>query len=360
MKSPSTSAEKAINTESSTDVAAATPVARSLVRHKWWILGAGLAGGLGLAAMASVQPPSYTASALLLVEPSARTVLDFETVVTDLTSDRVGLETQVGLMTAPPTLAAAAERLVAAGEAGGRSTADVADALASRISARSEGKGNILRLTLTAEDPALAAAWVNAVSDQFLADQIARKREGIEEARTALAARVAELAGEAQAADKAAADFRTTQADAEGSDEFYLDRIATLEDKLVEARANEAMAGTYPEARQRVALLEDALKEVRAGYARFQQTEVVLAPLQDEAAAARHILGEMRERLSEVAEQARFATADTVVLAAATPPQQPSSPARGLLAVMGAATFGLLAALLAVAFDQMSRPGARR
>lgn len=349
--------EKEESSESTRDAMVPTPVMRSLARYKWWILAAGLAGGLGLGAVAAYRPPSYTASALLLVEPSARNVLGFEAVTTDLSTEVVGLETQTGLLTSPPTLVGAAERLAAL-ETKGRTSAEIADILAHRLVARSEGKGNILRVTLTAQDPAFAAAAVNAVADQFIAGQVQRKRTEIAQARDALAGRVTELEDAARGAERAVRDFRQTRFEAEESDAFYLERIAALEKQIVEMESELPVRAVRDY--QRIVFFQDVLKAVRADYERFQDAELALKPLEANVAAAQQILGKMRGRFQEVAEQATFVVPDTVVVSAATPPTKPSSPSRELLGLIGFATFSMLAALSAVAIDQMRDGGADR
>lgn len=363
-------------------------------RNKWWIVLLSLAGAAAFAYLGSHVPPQYTADGLLLVEPKAKTVLGFESVTSSLSSELVGLDTQIGLLTAPPALEAAAGRL---GHQIAPNGGDLRKAIVHGLAVRGEGKGNLIRISFSSPSPEFSANVVNAVAEQFIAAQIERKQDEIREVKDSLRTRVNELYRQVQLADQAVAAYRQDHPDVSGSDQFYLGQMAQFTYSLMEAEAElqvkdaqirrahgagraeengggralsmptigigpvnvppESAQGRDPR-RARAAFLTAALDEVRLAYSRYQSAQFGLQPLIQQADSARQFYDEMRGRLQEIEEDERFVDADTEIVSRAVPPAVSSTPGWELLAVLGLIISGFFGVLLALLVEQVRRRNA--
>lgn len=242
-----------------------------LWRRKWLILLVSLIGATVGWAFGKQRVPVYTASALIVVDPREDRVLNIEKVVGRLPVDEKIVATEMGVITAHANLRRTVEELglvadpefnpllreerlqwpgldprllieralsllprdwlVAIGvaaeptswpreaEVADRSVEDlVAAALAERVRVLNDGVSYLIRLEVSAEDPAKAAQITNHLAEVYIDGQRRSKLGATGRASSFLEERLQALRAEVEKAERAVASFRAEQGllDAQG------------------------------------------------------------------------------------------------------------------------------------------------
>lgn len=209
------------------------------------LLGGGLAGFIGYS-----RVPTYTAQAMVVIEPKESRIVDVEAVAAGLGGDASAIETQVKILSSPEYLTRLADRLyrsgqpdvveepppqgplarlvammpedwlIATGLAEEPRTLDPeAQALlerekrvaqiASRLKVKQEGRSLVLSINYTLPDPQQAARVANALADLYIDEQVREKLGQTKQATGWLEVRVAELKRELEEAEQVAERFRS-------------------------------------------------------------------------------------------------------------------------------------------------------
>lgn len=184
-----------------------------LTRQLRLILAIVLVTTAAAAAAIFTMPPSYTATALLQVDPSGKNLLEPEAPASPLgDSARIDGDVEIlrsdhillALLNRDPTILAPAEPAALAriaialgfiSPSPDTASADLAEQLAalrSAVSIQRRGNTYLIAITARSSQPATAAKLANSLADTFVADQLTAKIAATLRARDILEARVAE------------------------------------------------------------------------------------------------------------------------------------------------------------------------
>lgn len=186
-----------------------------LVHRRRWLLLAGLLlGALGGVGFVALTPPTYTAQALLIIEPdrgapsatvaSASDTLDSASVdsqVQILASRSLAREAiaQLGLK-ADPDLASPAE--------GDGPEGDLVGRFLDRLDVKREGKSHVIRIAYRSGSPVRAAEVANKLAELYMVGQLSRKFDASRRQSGWLQERLAALKGQLEAAEAELERFR--------------------------------------------------------------------------------------------------------------------------------------------------------
>lgn len=279
-----------------------------LRRRAWLVLLCTLAVPAMAFAWTQRQDEKYEAHAKVLLEPAG-----FEQSLAspvdgpDATGEAAGdsLATDVGVA-ALETIAARTESSLAA-----RGTPTT---VKGKVEASSDGEANVIQITATGTDPALAATISNAYAAQFVSFRRAAARRRIRAARRTLRARLA-VEGRRRRAQITALTRQRRRA---------LSRLGAM--------GLEARSGS------RAQILDDRAGELRDRIAELRQRD-----------------DQQRERVASLVTLERLQTGNARVVDPAEAPTEPSSPEPVRNIVAGISLGLLLGALLAVLFEAIDR-----
>ena len=162
----------------------------------------------------------------------------------------------------------------------------VRDGVQSVVSVEIVGRSRVLEVTATSEDPELAAAIANTLSELYLVDQLEAKFEATRRAADWLNERVAELRGQVEASERAVEDYRRRHGLIQGKDTTVTEQqITEINTQLILARTKTAEAG---------ARLRQIRSLVRSEDGVDSAAEVLASPL----------IQRLRERETDVARRA--------------------------------------------------------
>ncbi len=190
----------------------------SLLRRQFRLIALTVLIGIAAAGIvAFALTPVYTASALILVDPSSKNLLDPEAQMTSASADNARIDSEVEILRSENILLKVieAEGLLADDEFGvslglrdrllsflrlAAPTLPTGDAalnqtlskLAGAISAQRRGLTYLIALQARSEDPAKAAALANATARVYIEDQLASKVSSVMTSRDILQARIVE------------------------------------------------------------------------------------------------------------------------------------------------------------------------
>jgi len=324
-----------------------------VLRRRKWLIAAVCCVGTGIAAAIGVQlTPTYTAKALVMLEPRESQVLDVKAVLSGLSPDDAVIATQVGLLQSrtflgrimndlklfddpefnvalrqqgaatgafaglpepvanllsylpsewliatglakeqQPTLESEAPRL-------GRETA--VSNFVKGLAVGNEAGSYLISVAFTSEDPAKSARVANRIAETYVADQLSNKLSATGKASGFLEERLGPLKEEVRRAEEAVAQFRAKNGllDAQGVT-LGDQELSSLNAELISARADlaakEAKLGLVRELRTRRQAL-DALSDVASSPVitnlRNQEAELL-----SQEAELRSLYGEKHPRI---------------------------------------------------------------
>ncbi|WMT86757.1 Wzz/FepE/Etk N-terminal domain-containing protein [Pelagibacterium sp. 26DY04] len=188
----------------------------NLLRRRFGLILVTLAACLGLAGLAILAlTPTFTASALVLVDASRSTLLDPETQRTNAATDTARVDSEVEILRSDAVLldVIAREGLLADPEFGVRlglreqfmaflrlgatdlpegeaALRSVLDRFRDAVSVQRRGATYLISVDVRSQDPQKAAQLANAVAEAYIADQTLAKIEGVLAANEVLRARL--------------------------------------------------------------------------------------------------------------------------------------------------------------------------
>ncbi|AWN36553.1 GumC family protein [Methylobacterium radiodurans] len=258
--------------------------ARRFLARRWWLIaGVALLCVVTAGIVLSLVPKTYTATAILIVDPRTQKVAQSEVVLGGIGSDAAAVESQVEILESS-TLA---KRVVAelgldrAGELSETSAIERAAAglrgllglatpapsaaeqrervlqrFGERLRVRRRGLTYVLEIAYSSGSAETAAQVANALAGAYLADQQRQKQEAARNAAGMLGGRLDELRARARDTERAVSTFKNQNGIVDlGSAQTLLDReIAEQSQQLTQAQARGAEAGArYAQARRATA-----------------------------------------------------------------------------------------------------------
>ena len=238
-----------------------------------------------LAAIVVFQVPlRYSAQANILVGAPRADVMDIKDVLDGLGSDQAAVESEMRVLTSralaskvsdeldlatvpefnaelrPPSLVSRINPIgwlseewrnaLKGGPAGGteedrlqRQRSAVVSAFQDAVSVEVVGRSRVLAVTATSQDPKLAAALANTLSDAYLEDQLEAKFEATKMATAWLNDRVADLRNAVESSEGAVEDYRRQHGIVESKDATVVEQqISEINTQLILARTQSAAA----------------------------------------------------------------------------------------------------------------------
>lgn len=247
-----------------------------LRREKWSILGLVIISLMFAFLHLQRVPPVYTSSAQVLLDTRQERVLNNEQVVSNLTASNYVLAGEVELIRSNLLMGKVVDRLELvdhpdfdprippepgyvglivdgvrtllsqpAPEAAPLTDAEVRARTISRLQAAVTvsqiGISYAIRVTARAESPELAAQIANAITDQYVRDQLEAKRDATVRATGWLEERVAELSRQLEEADAAVVAFRTAMTTELGGDAEATEQLlADLNSRYIATRVEQS------------------------------------------------------------------------------------------------------------------------
>ena len=332
-------------TQDGVDVSA---LIRPLWRGRWWVCFSVLTA-LGIAALylSFFAQPTYRATAVVVLEPNQRQILDLADPATGLSGDMTEVNSERAVFRARSVLGRVVDGLELTKDPafhrvnrshqsfpflrGSDSTPNeaqlrdhVISALRDTVRVTNLRNSFVFEITASAGDPDSAAKIADAVVSAYLADRLSAKRATLEQADHWLSDRVNTLQRELTQAEVAVAKFSTST-------------------DLVSVEALNIMERQAKELRERITQQEQALKLAERGQSQLgalraseaalveriaQQNRdlVTLKQLTQEVEATRALYTHVLTRMKENKTQLGMQRADGRVLSSAVVPTQPAAP----------------------------------
>ncbi len=268
----------------SSDAIVDLAAARQFLGRRWrMIAGVALLCVVASALVLSLIPKSYTATAILIVDPRTQKVTQSDAVLGGIGSDAAAVESQVeilesstlakrvvaelgldrgGELTEPSAIEHATESLrglfgLAHREPSAAEQRErVLQRFSERLRVRRRGLTYVLEIAYSSGSAETAAQVGNALADAYLADQKRQKLDAARSASGLLGARLDDLRGRARDTERAVSTFKNQNGIVDlGAAQTLLDReIAEQSQQLTQAQARGAEAGArYAQARRAMA-----------------------------------------------------------------------------------------------------------
>jgi capsular exopolysaccharide synthesis family protein len=234
----------------------------------------------GLATLIGLQADkTYTATALVMVQPQEARIVDFEQVAQGLSPDAATIETQIKFIQSYDNLARTADllnltsdaalALPRAGLAGALAAAGgllpdkwliaagLADApevaadpeeitrravtsLRAGLKVVQSGNSHVLAISYTAQDPGRAAHFANGIAEAYVQGQLGDKLVATQGAREWLTQRVEEMRQVLLASERAVAEYRAVHGlEAPGGSDLHAQEIVALSTEFIDAQAEQ-------------------------------------------------------------------------------------------------------------------------
>lgn len=204
------------------------PALVGILWHRKLLIGACVAALVSLAFVYSVvTPSSYTATAVVLLDPREAVTIDSTNVLSGIGSDSAAIASQVAVISSPQLLRAVfdAENLakdpefsrpglvsgmlsLLRGSLPAKSDAVIFETFRGRVDVDREGLTYVLNVSFVSSDPVKAARIVNAIVDQYISGQIAEKSGASTEVTGLLNDRIESLRDAVTQAEQAVERFR--------------------------------------------------------------------------------------------------------------------------------------------------------
>lgn len=305
-------------------------VLRVLWRRRYLISGTVIVSAVLAVVALSLMTPQYTATAQVMVDPRQQNVVDLEQVLSGLPMNAETMQSEIEVLTSRnlasrvigqtklqekpefnPALTKGSgirswfsnsepEELTLAQQQASHNR--VVDRFEDALSVRSAGRSRVINISFTSADPALAAQMANTVAELYLVEQLEAKFDATRRASTWLNERLEQLRIEAEAAELAAARFKSQNGNGVAQDNS---RMRDLNADVVEARMElaEARAGLQ----SIEALRGNGSASSELPTAELKEGQQALADLKAEQAKMAAELGPRHPRMVSIAN--RIATA---------------------------------------------------
>lgn len=246
------------------------------------------------------QPPTYTASASLMLEPRRSQVVDVRQVISALPLDEETMRTETEVLRSRKLIVGVAEKLKlhedpefntalrkpdwlgrtwravtgsfwdlmgrqeAPPDHDGTTQAEilrerVIESLTRALDVRSGIRSRILTISVSSENPKKAATIANAIADAYLTSQLEEKYDATRRATAWLNERLVKLRAEVEAAEQAVEGYRKSHGLVRGKDATTISsqQLSELNTQLIVARSKKV------EAEARLSQIEDLVKSKR-------------------------------------------------------------------------------------------------
>lgn len=258
--------------------------ARRFLGRRWRLIaGVALLCVVAAGLVLSLIPKTYTATAILIVDPRTQKVTQSDAVLGGIGSDAAAVESQVeilesstlakrvvadlglergGELTEPSAIGRATESLrglfglAAPDPSAAEQRERVLQRFSERLRVRRRGLTYVLEIAYSSGSAETAAQVANALADAYLADQKRQKLEAAQSASGLLGARLDDLRSRARDTERAVSTFKNQNDIVDlGAAQTLLDReIAEQSQQLSQAQARVAEAGArYAQARRAMA-----------------------------------------------------------------------------------------------------------
>ncbi len=298
---------------------------RSLVlmgrRHRLLIGAIASAAILTGLAVCALLPSRYTATVVLLVDPRQQRVVQSEAVLPGIGNDSAAVESQIEVIQSTTLARRVVEDLRLGDTADfqptflrriaeavksllpGRRADDAEGAMRRTVSHFEDnlrvlrrGQTYVLEVSFTSRDADQAAAVANALAKDYLNQQVTLKRDATQEASDWLDGRLDDLRRQADAADRAVADYKAAHSivdtgDRSGQHQTLIEQqLADLNGQLVQARVKEG------DAQSRYDQIESASPNMvgNGGLPEALQSPVILA-LRTQFASTSRMMAQLKQ-----------------------------------------------------------------
>lgn len=340
-----------------------------------WIVAAAITVCLliGIAYAVWIATPKYQTQAQIALVVRNQQVVDLESVVSGISTDRSAINTELEVIKSRTLLEQLSARLAltedpefiaAAGDALTQEKRQIAvlDALRTAISVSSLRDTFLITIQATTNDPDKSALIANTLAQLYLEDQVQSKFAATEYAVDWLSERVSELEFELNAKEDAIKDLReeTALISLEALEALNI-RAKDIRERLAEARAavfaaqNAEQDAAFERRKLRLASLEASYASLQEEIDAQNKDLVTLNKLRREADATRVLYETFLSRLKETTVQIGLNQADGRILSAALPGKK-VAPNEPLIFALSA-LLGLLFGVIAIILRSMMRDG---
>ena len=171
----------------------------------------GVTAAAGGFAFLMLRPPSYSATATVMINPRQERVLTTPDLSGPMPRDSSAIDSEIELLRSPALMGELAEALGMATQADGAQapqTANVAANLSGAIGVRRRGLTYVIEISATSSNPARAQLIANTYADVYIASQVNARVDVAQRANSWLARRLAELREDVQRKESAVETFR--------------------------------------------------------------------------------------------------------------------------------------------------------
>lgn len=217
--------------------------AMQMLRRRFLIMAlVGVTVAAAAFAFLMLRPPTYSATALLYINPRQERVLDSEAVVGALPLQSSAIDSEIELLRSPALMTELATALGLQAQRNGgpvMSTEEIANSLSGAISVSRRGMTYIIEVSANAGDAQRAQLIANTYADVYIASQVNQRVDTAQRANSWLSRRLAELREDVQAKESAAETFRVQSGlmAAQGST-LAEQQISNVQQQVLQAQAD--------------------------------------------------------------------------------------------------------------------------
>lgn len=214
--------------------------ALQMLRRRFLIMAlVGAAAAIAGFAFLMLRTPTYSATALVMINPRQERVLTTTDVVGQLPRDSSAIDSEIELLRSSALLDELAEALGLMEGGASAGAANVAGDLMGAISVRRRGLTYVIEITASSTDPARAQLIANTYADVYVASQVNARVDTAQRANSWLSRRLAELREDVQIKESAAETFRVQSGlmSAQGST-LQEQQITNVQTQVLQAQAD--------------------------------------------------------------------------------------------------------------------------
>lgn len=140
-----------------------------------------------------LQTPTYSATALVMINPRQERVLDSESVVGQLPRDSSTIDSEIELLRSPALLSELGQALgmMRRSDPSAPTAEEISGSLAGAIQVRRRGMTYVIEITATSTDPQRAQLIANTYADVYIASQVNARVDTAARANSWLSRRLA-------------------------------------------------------------------------------------------------------------------------------------------------------------------------
>lgn len=314
-----------------------------LLRRRIWLIALVIAVALGAAGLALlVLKPVYTATTLVLVDPSKKNLLDPDSQLNSSSTDSLRVDSEVELVESETVLLAVARELELASDpdfglklgmrdmllaffrisepslpSGDEALKAIVDNLRGAVSVQRRGLTYLIAVNAQSGRPGFAAEIANAVARNYIKQQLEAKVVSTLASRDVIQARIADASAAVAASENAFDNFVAENLDRISESTGRTD-FATIRSEIEDATRSRIAASASAEAAQKSlaqrdwAALSESLKD--EAVANLERQRAALADQLAGAASGSAAAIDLRENLAGI--EAQLQTAATTALSA--------------------------------------------